>query len=93
MIHALLPAERRLNDYSEGFGTNEKQQLNLSSPLMPPPAIAQSGDRIVFFPLMSGLFNQTKFLPLRYLQGLQIELEVVNSFEEVCLYGQQKVLN
>jgi hypothetical protein len=31
------------------------------------------------------MFNQTKFLPLRYLQGLQIELEVVNNFTDCCI--------
>jgi hypothetical protein len=31
------------------------------------------------------MFNQTKFLPLCYLQGLQIELEVVNNFTDCCI--------
>ena len=89
MIHSVLPAERRLNDYAEGFGVSNEYQFNsLEFGKRMPPPIVPLGDHIVFFPLMSGLFNQTKFLPLRYLQGLQIELEVVNQLEEVCIYGQ-----
>ena len=34
---------------------------------------------------MCGLFTQEKYLPLRFLQGLQIELEVVNQFTDCTL--------
>ena len=42
-------------------------------------------NRVVLFPLLCGLFNQSNLLPLRFLQGLQIELEVVNQFTGCCL--------
>jgi hypothetical protein len=35
--------------------------------------------------MASGLFNQEKYLPLRFMQGLQIELEVVNQFTDAVL--------
>jgi hypothetical protein len=96
MVHTLLPTERRMNDYAEGFGMPQtvsadpavamhvSMGMTTGSVLTPPP-IRVDGDRVVLFPLMCGLLNQTKFLPLRYLQGLQIELEVVNQFTDVCI--------
>jgi len=91
MIHNLLPAERRFNDYAEGLGIDyqalnaNKKKTHFNQGTFPPPTIPLGGNRVVLFPLLCGIFNQTKFLPLRYMQGLQIELEVVNSFDEVCL--------
>ena len=88
MVHTLLPTERRMNDYAEGFGmpgdANNSYGFTTGS-TSPPPAIEVNGNKVVLFPLMSGLFNQTKFLPLRYLQGLQIELEVVNAYTDACI--------
>jgi hypothetical protein len=85
-----------MNDYVEGFGlpftTTGEAQRNIhesygftSGSTLTPPAIVANGEKVVLFPLMCGLFNQTKFLPLRYLQGLQIELEVVNNFNDCCI--------
>jgi hypothetical protein len=85
-----------MNDYSEGFGlpqtTTGAEQRSVhesygftSGTVLTPPAIVANGERVVLFPLMCGMFNQTKFLPLRYLQGLQIELEVVNNFTDCCI--------
>jgi hypothetical protein len=99
LVHTLLPSERRQNDYNEGFGmplgpAAHESGLHVAS-LRPPEAIVANGNRVVMFPLMCGLFNQTKFLPIRYLQGLQIELEVVNQYEDACIFttalGQQQL--
>ena len=88
MIHMMLPMERRMNDAAEGFGMGEAAHAVAYDPdaivgmqqfLFSPELEAQSS-RVVLFPLFCGLFNQSKFLPLKYLQGLQIELEVVNNF-------------
>ena len=96
MIHTLLPAERRLNDYAEGFGLNSSygvpggamQFANIAFDAgHEPPVILPDGSRVVQFSLLCGLFNQPKFLPLKYMQGLQIELEVVNDYNEVLCYG------
>jgi hypothetical protein len=96
MVHTLLPTERRMNDYSEGFGlpqtTTGAEQRSVhesygftSGTVLTPPAIVANGERVVLFPLMCGIFNHTKFLPLRQLQGLQIEMEVVNIFTDCCI--------
>ena len=74
-----------MNDYVEGFGSPAVGEYGYTvGSLMTPPAIKVNSNKVVLFPLMSGLFNQTKFLTLRYLQGLQIELEVVNNYTDVC---------
>ena len=85
MLHYLMPAERRLNDAVEGFGlSKDVSDINLTSlnfsPLIPP-----GGSRVVSFPLLCGLMLQPKKLPLMFLQGLQIELEVVNQYEDCVL--------
>ena len=94
MIHMMLPTERRLNDAAEGFGLGEMHPMNrdvsdniigLQSLLYSPFVIPQSS-RVVLFPLLCGIFNQSKFLPLKYLQGLQIKLEVINNFTDaICV--------
>ena len=91
MVHTLLPSERRLNDFTEGFGhgrgiNNAGTTADFhSGTLFLPEAIPVGQSRTVMFQLMCGLFNQSKFLPLRYLQGLQIELEVVANYTDVCI--------
>ena len=98
MIHMMLPVERRLNDYAEGFGIGEASEDPWSANIDPrdilggidagdyPPWIHKGDSRVVLFPLFCGLMNQSKCLPLRFLQGLQIELEVVNNYEDcICV--------
>ena len=83
MLHVLYPAEKRINDSVEGFGYAfqegnqglDGKTLNMFDEV---PILYRGQSRVVLFPLMCGLFTQEKYLPLRFLQGLQIELEVVN---------------
>jgi hypothetical protein len=90
MVHTLLPFERRVSDYAEGFGLSEAYGsyyndrmndkgigLDACNEL---PTVRR--ERVVLFPLLCGLFNQSKMLPLRFLQGLQIEIEVCNQYDE-----------
>jgi hypothetical protein len=91
LLHTMMPAERRLNDVVEGFGlsqdtilSNSKAQVDFLS-LNYSPSIPQNASRIVAFPLLCGLMNQSKKLPLKFLQGLQIELEVVNQYADCVL--------
>ena len=70
MVHMELPTERRMNDYVGGFGLPPAAPdygLTVGS-VLTPPASEANGNKVVLFPLMSGLFNQTKFLPRRFLQ-------------------------
>ena len=95
MVHTLLPFERRMNDYAEGFGLAEGFGSAYNARMMNKGIGFDAGNesptvhdnRIVLFPLLCGLFNQSKFLPLRFLQGLQIELEVVNNYDDCVLSG------
>ena len=93
MVHTLLPTERRMNDYAEGFGLCQGFGSNYNGRLHHSGIGFDAGNesptvqdnRIVLFPLLCGIFNQPKMLPLRFLQGLQIELEVVNNFTDPIL--------
>ena len=80
MLHTLYPLEKRINDSIEGFGINTMlgdEQGNAGS-VEKVPVLWAGQSKVVLFPLMCGLFSQEKYLPLRFLQGLQIELKVVN---------------
>ena len=85
MMHVLYPTEKRFNDAVEGFGLSRPdtnpafQALNYVSDMLP------GMTRVVLFPLLSGLFSQEKYLPLRFTQGIQIELEIVNQFTDCVL--------
>jgi hypothetical protein len=88
MLHTLYPFEKRLNDVIEGFGLQNQEAA--AAPIgirsfNDCPMLRNNESRVVLFSLLSGLFQQEKYLPLRFLQGLQIEMEVVNQFTDVCL--------
>ena len=104
MVHTLLPRERRLNDAAEGFGMcsgiNNIPVENAfgsigrtigQTSFNEIPIVERRGNRVVLFPLLCGIFNQPKFLPLRYLQGLQIELEIVNNGTDVILTNRSDI--
>jgi hypothetical protein len=62
MLRILMPAERRLNDATQGFGLSQEiniSQLGLDA-LNYSPSIPGGGNRIVSFPLLRGLMNQNK---------------------------------
>ena len=89
MLHFLYPTEKRLNDLVEGFGQNPNSYFETNPESRPSltsfndcPNLPPGQSRVVLFPLMCGLFTQEKYLPLRFLQGLQIEMEVVNQFSD-----------
>ena len=95
MIHTLLPAEKKYNDYMMGFGTLDDfvpdtlpraySPLNFES-TNTPPNVKGTDNRVVQFNLFSGLLSQTIYLPLHYLKGLVIELELVSSVAD-CIVG------
>ena len=71
MIHNLLHAERRLNDRTEGCGMFGSSALDV--PKIKPPQIVADGNRVALFPQMCGMFNPSTVLPLKFLQGLQVD--------------------
>ena len=78
MFHMMQSKEKRLNDMVEGLG---------GSTTNTPGALLAVGsgnsERVVSMTLLSGLFNQEKFLPIKYCP-IQIELELVNSSSDCC---------
>ena len=93
VIHTMMNAERKLNDYSMGFGTNDDvDEGNFYKPLHfesgnIPPQIEPHSSRTVQFNLLSGLLSCGKYIPLSYLKGgLTIELELVGSVLDAITY-------
>ena len=74
----------RLNDDIEGFG-GRIDSLGATITAAGYPGIAGASQRVVMFKMMSGVLNQDKFLPIRYMP-LTIELELVSSMTDVLLY-------
>lgn len=95
MVQTMLPFEKRVNDYAEGFGLSQtSRDVDVFNRLSntgigleatnEQPTIPRGGNRVVFCSLLCGLFNQSKFLPFAYM-SLQVELEVVSSyFDCIC---------
>jgi hypothetical protein len=89
LIHELLPAEKKYNDYCLGFGfndditegTNSYRTINFES-TNTPPQVKRDKWRVVQFNLFSGLLSQSKYIPLHYLKGLTIELELVGNVHD-----------
>lgn len=48
-------------------------------------AIAGTSQRVVSFKPFCGILNQDKYLPLKYLQGLAFELELVSNFTDAVV--------
>lgn len=81
LFHLLQTPAARLNDAIEGFGYQDKiENLNTAAKL---PGIGQVGQSVLFKPL-SGLFQQTKYLPLRYMP-IEIELELADTLEPIVV--------
>jgi len=90
MMH-LMPYHKKLNMMGESFPLDDMSYIddieNYSqfdfknrSPQV------QVGESVtVQMPFLSGLFNCGKYLPLKYLQGLTIELILVNRYKDAAL--------
>ena len=77
MFSLMTSKESMVNNAAEGFGypTTEAKDLDNASKLSGiPPTQSQT----VLFKPLSGLLNQSKYLPLRYMP-LTLELELVNN--------------
>ncbi len=79
MLSQLHSEDTRDNDDLEGFGYRYDNASNSGAASTTSlPGIAGGTTRRVSFKLLSGLFNQPKWLPIRYCP-ITIELELVNS--------------
>ena len=71
----LKPKEQKQNDNIEGFGYNAGTMTTHNRTTM--PGIAPNSYRTVSMSILSGVLNQPKFLPLRYMSGgLSFEFEL-----------------
>jgi hypothetical protein len=81
MFHILQDPINRNNDDIEGFGArydNTTVDVNY-------PGIEAGQSRVVMFKLLSGIFNQEKFLPIRYMP-ITIELELTSILTDPIIY-------
>jgi hypothetical protein len=76
MFNIFENAETRLNDMCEGFGSfDDIKELEEIGEL---PGIKSGSYQTVMFKPLCGIFNQTKYLPLRYMP-IEIELELADN--------------
>ena len=83
MFEMLTAADNRNNDMIEGFGyRSDSIEPNATLTTGDAPGIAPTHYQTVGMKLCSGLMNQSKMLPLKYMGNLTIELELVNSKDD-----------
>jgi len=94
MMH-LMPYHKKLNMAGETFPID--QQIDPRNPgnfynqfdyKNASPIIRQNESITIQMPFLSGLFNCGKYLPLKYLQGLSIELIMVSHYKDAALMTQ-----
>jgi hypothetical protein len=78
MMSLMYSDERRDNDDIEGFGQRIKDPDQGVLDAAVYTGVFGNNKRVVGFKLLAGIFEQTKYLPLRYCP-IVIELELVNS--------------
>lgn len=83
MFHILQDPKNRANDDIEGFGVrydNNGGAIDANY-----PSIAGGSTRTVMFKLLSGIFNQEKFLPIRYMP-ITIDIELTSIAIDPIVY-------
>ena len=75
MFNLFQSPETRLNDMCEGFG--HKDDIEYLTTRTDLPGIRSGGFQTVMFKPLCGLFNQAKYLPLRYMP-IELELELAD---------------
>ena len=81
MFHMLQDPVNRNNDDIEGFGARyDNTTIDAAY-----PGIEAQQSRVVMFKLLSGIFNQEKFLPIRYMP-ITIELELTSILTDPIIY-------
>jgi len=95
MMH-LMPYHKKFNMMGETFPVDFQEILDSASGPYHPQMeyknmtpIIRAGESITIqMPFLSGLFNCGKYLPLKYLQGLSIELILVSNCKDAALMTQ-----
>ena len=95
MFHILQDPKNRVNDDIEGFGM--RYDNNTSGATVAPgvggnhmdinyaSTVAGGSQRVVMFKLLSGIFNQDKFLPIRYMP-ITLEIELTSLVTDPIIY-------
>ena len=82
MMHTLTSKDSRNNDFTEAFG----EELTILEDMMGTSnadsyhGIPAGQSQSVLFKPIFGLLNQPKYLPLKKMGGLSIELELNNNY-------------
>ena len=79
MFKVLKANDANLNDSAEGFGNDWTHETVMDTDIV--PGIRIGASQTVLFKPCSGLFNQSKMFPIRYMP-ISIELELVNDVTE-----------
>jgi len=83
MFEMLTSYNHRGNNDIEGFGyRSDSIDPDITHHNESLPGIEEGSHQTVGFKLLSGLLNQSKMLPLKYMGNLTIELELVNNKED-----------
>ena len=81
MMEILSASDSRNNEDVEGFGErwNEMDPPDNTTEIAQFEGVAAGDRQTVLFKPLCGLLNQSKFLPLTYIQSLSLELELVDN--------------
>ena len=92
MFHMLQDPKNRTNDDIEAFGMRYdsygvagKNGVGNFPIDLAYPSIAGGSSRVVMFKLLSGIFNQDKFLPIRYMP-ITLEIELTSLVNDPIIY-------
>ena len=92
-LQHLLPYHKKPNMMAEGRQTDWMMQGHIADGVQHYPqfefknilpTILPNESITIQMPLLSGLFNCGKYLPLRFFQGRNIELVRVTQFQDAC---------
>ena len=93
MFEMLTSKSNRDNSDIEGFGyRSDSQNPDITHHNSSLPGIEEGSHQTVGFKLCSGLLNQSKMLPLKYMGNLTIELELVNNKEDPVVSAFETIL-
>ncbi len=87
MFHALTSRHNRDNDDIQAFGFRYDDETNYGTTLTTANTVEidQGSQRVVMFRPFAGILRQEKWLPPRYMQNLQFELELVSSGSDAMI--------
>ena len=93
MFEMLTSRSNRDNSDIEGFGyRSDTTEPDITHGTWSLPGVGEGSHQTVGFKLLSGLLNQSKMLPLKYIGNLTVELELVNHKDDPFVSNYDAVL-